>query len=210
MGSSRETPTGYRLFNFISTSLQSRRWARIERAVRIMQSISSAVISCFTLVPILACHGSVSDPPEISVNEDAGIGNTSDPSVRLLATHVFVPSMPDHKQIVRIELLIDAGKTLDRTTLFVIDPSNDLIAETDLKTTREKNEFRYTIFLKKPYLKMSTVHVVFKDGQTKRLLLGTLELPKSGEADAGQPATRLESDSEGGAEPQLDSERRSR
>jgi hypothetical protein len=155
-----------------------------------MKFPSSAVIACFALVPILACHGSVSDPPEISVRADAEVGTTSDPSVRLLAKHIFVPSMPDHKQIVRLELFIDAGKTIDRTTLFVIDPSNDLIVATDLKATREKNEFRYTISLKKPYLKMSTVHVVFKDGQTKRLLLGTTQLPKSGEQGTGQPATQ--------------------
>ncbi len=119
--------------------------------------------------------------------------------------------MPDDKQIVRLELFIDAGKTIDRTTLFVIDPSNDLIAETNLKATREKNEFRYTVSLKKSYLKMSTVHVVFKDGQTKRLLLGTTQLPKSGEQDGtGQPATRPELKSEGSDKPQPEAEGRSR
>jgi hypothetical protein len=179
--------------------------------LKIMKRISSAVIACFALVPLLLCHGSVSNPPEISVKEGAEVGTTSDPSVRLLATHIFVPSMPDDKQIVRLELFIDATTTVDRTTLFVIDPSNDLIAETNLKGSRDKNEFHYTIYLKKPFLKMSTVHVVFKDGKTKRLLLGTTQLPISGEqAGTGQPATRSEADSEGSDKPQPDAEGRSR
>lgn len=151
-----------------------------------MKNLSSAVIAYLALGPIIACHGSVSDPPEIKIKENTEVGTTSDTSVRVLATHVFVPSMPDDKQIVRLELFIDVATTIDRTTLFVIDPNNDLIAETNLKATRKENEFRYTIFVKKPFLKMSTIHVVFKSGQTKRLLLGTTQLPKTGESGPGE------------------------
>ncbi len=167
-----------------------------------MKNLCIAVVACFALAPILACHGSDSDPPEISVKEDAEAGTTTDPAVRVLARHVYRPEIPDREQIVQLDLFIDAGMTVDRTTLFVCDPSNDLIAEANLKASREKNEFHYTISLKKPLLKMSTVHVRFKDGQTKRLLLGTTQLPKSGEqGGADQPATAQESKPEGNEKP---------
>lgn len=166
------------------------------------------VLTCFWLAAAIACHGSVSDPQEISVKEIAKLGTTSDPAVRIMARHVLIPSTPDHEQIVRLDLFLDAGMTVDWTTLFVIDPSNDLIATTHLKATREKNELHYTISMKKRFLEKSTIHVDFKNGQTKRLLLGTIQLPTSGGAGTRQTATRSHTKPEAGDKPQPEAEGR--
>ena len=112
--------------------------------------------------------------PSINVvrNAGGGDGGTSDARIKVLSKDVLRKEAPAKEKVseITIEVIPKKGG-VTYSSLYVVDPDNNYLAEAKLLMKSEGEKFSTTFRIKSTHLEHSAVKIRFSSGETRTVLL---------------------------------------